>query len=341
MKKLNKIALALSVMTCGGAFAQAETYNPSWYITPSINTMRPDSKFGVDKAGEGVGLRWGKPLSRGWDVQFGPTFSRSRDSGRRYEQTMLGADWLYMFSRERFRPFLLIGLGAQQDKAEGPRYNVSQTSPYINGGLGFQYAFSDKWSTQVDFRRVHGYLHDNNFGFDRSNNNYLTVGLTYTFNRPQQEVVARAPEPVAAPAPAPAPEPVKAPPAPRFERYTLSSTELFEFDKAELRQPQPRLDEIAAALNNDRSVNNVVVTGYTDRLGSTKYNQKLSERRAEAVKEYLIGKGINADRISAEGKGEANPVVECKEKKRADLIRCLEPNRRVEVEQITVQRRVN
>jgi outer membrane protein OmpA-like peptidoglycan-associated protein len=116
---------------------------------------------------------------------------------------------------------------------------------------------------------------------------------------------------------------------------------LFGFDSATLQMPQPKLDEIAAALQADTSITDVDVTGYTDRLGSPKYNQKLSERRANAVREYLVSKGVDGSRLKAYGKGESNPVVtDCKQKKRADLIACLAPNRRVEVEQITVERRV-
>jgi len=120
----------------------------------------------------------------------------------------------------------------------------------------------------------------------------------------------------------------------------MSATELFSFDSAKLNSNQPKLDDIANVLNTNSSIDNVVITGYADRLGSDKYNQKLSERRANAVKDYLVGKGIAANRLNAVGKGESNPVVECNDKKRADLIKCLEPNRRVEVEQITIERRV-
>jgi OOP family OmpA-OmpF porin len=130
------------------------------------------------------------------------------------------------------------------------------------------------------------------------------------------------------------------PPAPRFEKYTLSATELFAFDSAELRMPQPKLNEIANALGGNSEVNDVVITGYTDRIGSDKYKQKLSERRAVAVKTYLTGKGIDANRLKAQGKGEADPVVVCTDKKLVVLIKCLEPNRRVEVEKITIERRL-
>ena len=120
----------------------------------------------------------------------------------------------------------------------------------------------------------------------------------------------------------------------------MSATKMFDFDSARLTADTPKLDEIAAALNANPSIDNVVITGYTDRLGSDKYNQKLSERRAAAVKDYLVSKGIPSAKITTIGKGEANPVVTCNNKKRADLIACLEPNRRVEVEQITIERRV-
>ena len=303
--------------------------------------MDPDAGFGINDRGEGLGLRFGKPISENWDLQFGTTYARSRDDGVHYQQNLLGADMLYMFSRSTIRPFLLVGAGYQEDRLSTPLGETSGYAPYVNAGLGLQVSLNDQWSLQADFRRVHGYLRDTDFAIDRSSNNYLTVGFNYAFDKPAQPAIA-------APAPEPAPvavmetpRPPPPAPAPRFEKISLSSTELFGFDKSELRMPQPKLDDIATALNSNTQVDNVVVTGYTDRIGADKYNQKLSERRAGAVKDYLVSKGVSASRLNAVGRGKENPIVVCTQTKRPALIECLEPNRRVEVEQITIERRVN
>ena len=212
-------------------------------------------------------------------------------------------------------------------------------------GLGVQYAFNDALALRVEAERYR--INDavgNNGHVDMA-----TVGLVYSFGgkpaapvyqaaapQPMREVVAVAPP---APEPAPVP-PTLPPPAPRFENYSLSATELFGFDSAQLKLPQPKLDQIANALKGDASVRQVAIIGYTDRLGSDKYNQKLSEQRALSVKSYLVSSGIEANRLGAQGRGEANPVVMCTNKKRADLIQCLEPNRRVEIESIALQRQL-
>ena len=79
--------------------------------------------------------------------------------------------------------------------------------------------------------------------------------------------------------------------------------------------------------------NRLTLEGHTDSIASDDYNRGLSERRAAAVKEYLVSKGIPANRVYTEGKGEKQPVKDCPAiKDRKKLIECLQPNRRVEVE---------
>ena len=339
-----KIALAVALL-CAAGSTLAQEMNPSWYVQPSVVGFKPDADFGVSDRDWGAGLKVGKAVHPYWDVQIGATHARTKEFPATYRQTLVGVDALLMLSRERFRPFVLFGVGAERDRIENPAGGINRlakTSPYATAGIGFQASLTPQLSLQADIRSVRGFLRDDEqFGFSRSNNKYVTVGLNYAFSPPP---VAAAPAPAPAPmaeAPAPAPAPVAPPPPPaRFEKVTLETSKMFEFDKAEVILPAPKLDEVAAALQADPSITDVDITGYTDRLGSEKYNQKLSERRANAVREYLVGKGVDGGRLKAYGKGESNPVVTCNDKKRADLIKCLEPNRRVEIEQITIEKRV-
>jgi OOP family OmpA-OmpF porin len=212
-------------------------------------------------------------------------------------------------------------------------------------GLGLQYAFNDALAMRVEAER---YRIDDAVGND-GDIDLISAGLVFRFGGAPPaapRVEEPAPEPVAKtvvpePVPVPAPAPVMVPaPAPRFQKYTLSVTELFAFDSAELQKSQPKLDEIANVLMNDSTIDDVLIVGYTDRIGSETYNQKLSERRAQAIKDYLVGRGVKAERLKAIGKGESSPIADCTGKKNVALIKCLAPNRRVEIEKITATRPV-
>jgi OOP family OmpA-OmpF porin len=156
---------------------------------------------------------------------------------------------------------------------------------------------------------------------------------------------APAPQPQPAPAPAPAPvqrevtPPPPPPPAPTpaaapkrcDATVTFQNEEVFPFTKSELTPAaRARLDrDVVAKLATCARIEAVVIEGHTDRLGSHQYNQKLSERRAESVKAYLVGKGADPDRIETLGMGKTVPAKFCPDiDKRAELIACLAPNRR-------------
>jgi OOP family OmpA-OmpF porin len=151
-----------------------------------------------------------------------------------------------------------------------------------------------------------------------------------------------APKPVAAPQPVPAPPPAPvAKPEPKPEPpkkpavVNLASTELFEFNKAVLTQEaRSKLDnEVIAKLRDLKDVRYVIVNGHADRLGSAQYNQKLSEQRADAVRAYLVSKGVDQAKVETLGFGKTLPVKSCPDQKdRKGLIECLSPNRRVVVE---------
>ncbi len=131
------------------------------------------------------------------------------------------------------------------------------------------------------------------------------------------------PPPPAKPAPKPAPKP-----KPVAEKVTLAADVLFDFDKSVVKpEGKSKLDDLAQKV---KAINLevVIAIGHTDSIGSDAYNQKLSVRRAESVKAYLVSKGVEPNRIYTEGKGEKQPVASNKTKEgRAK-------NRRVEIEVI-------
>ncbi len=138
--------------------------------------------------------------------------------------------------------------------------------------------------------------------------------------------------PPAAVTPPPPPGPAVKPVA---DKITLAADALFDFNKATLRaEGKAKLDDVASKLGGFK-LETIIATGHADRFGSDTYNQKLSEKRANAVKDYLVGKGVDANRIFAEGKGETQPKTkadECTGKKSKKVIDCLQPDRRVDIE---------
>jgi OmpA-OmpF porin, OOP family len=145
-------------------------------------------------------------------------------------------------------------------------------------------------------------------------------------------------EPRAVPAPPPAPMAKEAPKpeAPKKPAVVnLASTELFEFNKAVLTpEARKKIDqEVIAKLGDLKDVRYIIVNGHADRLGSSQYNQRLSEKRADAVRAYLVSKGVDAGKVETLGFGKTLPVKACPDQKeRKALIACLADNRRVVVE---------
>jgi len=351
-RAIRLLAAAATLACLGNAFAQGnQTYNPNDYILLNGSAVKPDSKYPEDKTGWGGGLKVGIPLDPSWDLQIGGNYAASTDHGANFHQTLAGVDALYLFAPGGFRPFVLIGGGAARDHfGSGSVGTFKRTAPYLNAGLGFQYKFTPTLGMQADIREVGTFYRTRvpaPMDMKHTANTYANVGLTWAFGAP----AAPAPAPIVAPAPAPAPvvtpppppAPVPPPPpAPVLKKFTLSASELFAFNSAKLAPNQPRLDEVAATMNANSDIASVTIVGYTDRLGSKAYNQKLSEQRAQSVKAYLESKGVAASRLTAVGKGEADPVAECKTvKKHADLVKCLEPNRRVVIEPVTFTKQVN
>ena len=224
----------------------------------------------------------------------------------------------------------------------------SERGANVKLGLGLQYAFSPGFMVRGEAERYR--INDGTGG--RGEINLYSVSLVFPFGRapaPTPRVAYTPPAPMPAPAPpmtvqAPpppvvvvAPTPAPAPASAVLRRVSYAAESLFAFD-ASVVQPEGKtaLDGFAAELAG-ASFDSITVEGHTDRLGSTAYNQKLSQQRADAVKAYLVSTGrVDGARIIAVGMGEGAPATKtdgCKgNAAKAALIACLQPDRRVEIE---------
>lgn len=239
----------------------------------------------------------------------------------------------------------------------------SKRDTHYKYGFGTEYAFTPALTMRLEGERYHV----NDAIGQSANVDLISVGLVYRFGAPAQSVrtayappaaqpvylpepvVAQAPvaapppAPVIAPAPAPMPAPVVTPaPAPApvpkpWVMVKLQADSLFGFDQDSLQSDgKQALDKLLQELK-EVNVDAVQVTGHTDRLGSAAYNAKLSTRRAEAVRNYLVQVGgMPANLVTATGVGSAQPETspnDCKGMKASQaMITCLRVDRRVEVQ---------
>ncbi len=349
-KKLVSLAVAATLSLTAFSASAEDMYRGAWYGGAGIAAINTDSDL---EARNGVGgyVTLGKELSQSWDLQgrfgyaeTGEDFRVPGSSGE-YKNTTLELDALYMFSRDKFRPFLLAGLGVAKNDLDYsvPGLNVDEdkTSWLASLGLGAQYLLNDTFGFQADVRHQFSrakVANETNGVYTGSStetigNTILSIGGFVRFGAPAPVVAAAAPEPAPIPVAEPAPEP-----APmceeKLDTVTIDAEKLFGFDKAAIRpEGKAELDATAEKIKSNPEITNVIVTGHTDYLGSYEYNQKLSERRVKQVAEYLASKGVSSDIITSTGRGESVPVVSCEGiKARKALIECLQPNRRVTIE---------
>ncbi|RKS86034.1 OOP family OmpA-OmpF porin [Orbus hercynius] len=196
-------------------------------------------------------------------------------------------------------------------KSGGSHSTDTSVSPVY--ALGFDYRLNEDFSTRLEYQWVNKIGND---GPTDPSNGLLTLGVTYALGSPN---VAKASELVL-----------------RENRFVLNEDVLFTYAKAELKpEGKAALDNLVSTLIKlNPSESAIVVIGHTDRIGSSSYNLKLSEKRADAVMNYLVSQGVPANLISARGVGKSQPLTgdQCNALKGAELITCLAPDRRVEIE---------
>jgi OOP family OmpA-OmpF porin len=338
----------LALLTCVGllaaqpAFAQADEYDDRWYLSVFGGWAGLDDDRGLVDNDAVFGLGFGRFFTPNFSVDAEFDYINSEittvtpGADDDFELASFGLIGRYhlLDPDKKTRPYILAGLGFTDHSGDFS----SSTDFYWTAGAGLRFELSDHFSARVqaayryDADDVRAVQRD---GFDDV---LVTAGLTYSFGAKRKA----APAPQAEPAPTPRPTPAPAPkPAPavdgdddgdgvknsrdrcpdtrRGAPVNIDGCEVeeiidlpgvnFEFDSARLTSESLSILDEAAALLKHHSQIEVEVGGHTDSVGADSYNQRLSEKRAQAVLDYLASKGIATRRMTAKGYGESKPIA--------------------------------
>jgi OmpA-OmpF porin, OOP family len=333
MKQLILGGLLVAACAAGGSAIAADAYDDTGasYIV-ALGQYTFLDKDRISKDGRGFELGLGHNFAPNFAAEIidsNGTF-RIPNAGAREKLNAISVDGLYKFLpvTSMFRPFILAGVGGMSDDIGGHTPNnlgwLAETGVGLLTGLGSQ-SGSTRWQLRTEVKYRYEFMKYTQYVPNDPGDIILGVGFQFMFGAPTPPppFVARA-LPPPPPEPAPPPPPPPPPPAPvchapagfqvdancRIIQQTVVVRAVdFEFNSARLTAPaQQTLDEVATALAAQPDLR-IEIQGYTDSVGADAYNLKLSQRRADAVKYYLVSKGVNGSTLSARGYGKANPLV--------------------------------
>ena len=318
MKK-NVVLLVVMFMLLAFSTSYAQVTPGSVTISPTIGGYMFEGNQDMDNS-LSVGLRAGYNFTKYFGIEgyahYVPT--DIENSSTNVDYLGYGLEGLYHFMPDsKFVPFFAIGVGgvhyskATEDTTDGKRDKI--TADY---GVGVKYFVTENVALRADVRHV--------IPFDGVNNDLLyTVGLSFAFGGAKKVVEAK-PEPAPVEEVKPAPVVEEAKPEIIEKGRTTLNVE-FDFDKATIKKGYYKdIDDLVTVMKQYPDLN-VEIDGHTDSIGTAAYNKKLSQKRADAIKKYMVEKGgIDAKRLTAVGYGEDKPIASNKTKEGR------QKNRRVE-----------
>ena len=329
-------------------FVNPEWANSAWYLGGSVGRSRADvdedqrfssgltangatiTSFNADERGTGYKLFVGKQLNRYFALEFGYfDLGRFGFNGTSTGNGVLSGDIRHRGANldllaqlplnERWSLLGRVGGNFARSSVDftGNRLPGSATfnnsERKLNGkvGVGMEYKFNESVALRGEAER---YRVSNAIG-NHGDVDLYSVGLVFKLGRPAHSAPAYVAPAAVEPAPAPAVAPTPPPPPPKApeptsEKVSFAAEALFDFDKSVVKpEGKAALDDLLQKLQG-MNTEVMITVGHTDSVGSNEYNQKLSLRRAEAVKSYLVSKGVDTARVYTEGKGETQPIAD-------------------------------
>jgi OOP family OmpA-OmpF porin len=332
--------------TADGSFINPDWANSAWYMGTGVGQSRAKiddarlirsltangatmNSFHTDERDLGFKLFVGKQLNQYFSVEagyfdlgkFNFDATTSGNGALRGETGFRGVNLDLVGQLPLSERFSLLGRAGMQYARTSTHFggnrltavtNPNASERKLNGkiGLGMEYKLSEALALRAEVER---YRLSDAVG-NRGDVDMVSLGLTYKFGRPAARAVSAETHPVAVQQEAPLAvtetTPPPAPPQPVSEKVSFAADALFDFDKADVKpEGKAALDDLMVKLQG-MNTEVMIAVGHTDSVGTAAYNEKLSLRRADAVKAYLVWKGLDSVRLYTEGKGETQPVAD-------------------------------
>lgn len=353
MKTTTRAAIAATLIGLALPLHAEEALDKRPYVSPMF-AYTFDEKDRNSEEGLGWYFGGGKPINQYWNLEVGSFYSRFNDKlgqpGAKWREYGAKLDAQFYYSRDRaFAPYFGVGAGAQ--RTDLMNTGLKDTGPLVDAGLGFVSMFDIKGfdiGVRADARYRWAFL-DNlkAAGVEQLNEPIIKVGLVIPVGPKSAPVASTAAAPVdldsdgdgvpdsrdrcpGTPRGVVVDEtgcPKKAAPVGDANTERQFDDVLFDFDKSEITAAGSTILDKAAEVVNSGAYKSlkINISGHTDWIGSEGYNQALSERRANAVRAYLVKKGVDAARIHTFAYGETQPKADNKTEEGRAL------NRRAEV----------